>query len=188
MFEKLSFLINAILNPSELPSIISKKNKWKGENVINAFLLPMAALIAVEILITYILYTENFKIEVAIIRPLFFVIKSFIAFFFFSKLAVFVCEKFLQIRIEREFLLLILFLIYFTYMAVQALLFLLPSMFFIRFFIAYAYYQAWHIANSLFNIEENQKLQFTLIIPSMMLMTNFIVEMVVGLLVPNIPM
>ncbi len=186
MIDKLSFLLRAILKLDELPKYV-ETNKWEKDNILRSLLLPTAIIIAVELLITYCIYSEDFRIDIAIVKPILFIFKSCIAYVFFLKSAEYICHKYLNVSIQKEKLHFLLFLIYFTYLTVHALYIFMPSMFFIKFFYVYAYYQAWHTSNSMFDIDEKHKLQFTLIIPSLMFAMNTTVEMILKLLVPNIP-
>ncbi len=181
--EKINFLLCATFKIDTMSNTITEGNRWNGRSVMLEFLFPLTLLIAIETFITYIIYIDDVAYEEAFLRPIFYIVNSFIVYILYSQFAEMYCKR---SNIHSEHLSLLLFMLYFTTMVIDALLVLLPSMFFISFANIYLIYQSWHIANTFFDVDETTKVRFTFIVPAILILVSVVVGKIVQLLVPNV--
>lgn len=184
LIEKLKYLLGAVFNVDRLNEYFGRE-KYGEVNVVTFFLLPIATLVAVISFLSTLIYAEELRFDIAVLSSLFYVINCFVAFLVYQKCSEIYVGRYVA-DVEKGDLNLMLFMLFFSVMFADAMLLIFPSMFFLSMFKLYTIYQAWHIADTQFDIEDGGKMRFAFGVPIIMLAVMKGVAVLMRVLFPNI--
>lgn len=187
MFRQIfSLLVKLIIQPAKAWSELSDKQEKNNDKFYKSYLYPIFGFVALLSFVGVLLTFKNFDLQLALKNCIRLIITAFAGFY----LASYILSEVMGRVFNRpgEMILCQRFtgypsaLIYILIMVLS----LFPQLFMLRIFYPYIIYIIWEGAIPYMEIDENDQLKFTLIAGAIMLLTPFLIEMIMFMLMPGL--
>ncbi|GHT70779.1 membrane protein [Bacteroidia bacterium] len=187
MFKQIfELLVGLITQPAKAWSNLSGKQETNNEEFYKSYLYPLFGIVALLSFVGVFLTHKNFDVQLALKNCIGFVITAFVGFYlasyFLSKVMGKVFNRPGEIKLCQRF---VGYSSSFTYVLFMVLS-LFPELFFLKIFLLYTIYIIWEGAIPYMVIEENIQMKFTVLAGIIILLTPFIIEMVMFMLMPGL--
>jgi hypothetical protein len=178
--------ISLIFKPSEAWRALSGKRMDDHEKFLSGFVYPFIGLIAMAAFLGILFTRREFDLQIALKSAILSLLSSFGGFFLASysineiwyslfkrERNVKLCQKFVGYSSVLMFTL-------------NVLLSLMPEFFFLRFLVLYTIYIVWEGAMPYMNVREPEQLKFVSFSTTIIVITPYALEFILGLLMPGL--
>lgn len=183
--EIFKWVIALISQPRRAWAVLAEKEN-KGDEFLARFIYPLIGLVTVSAFLGVLFTRKEFDVELALKASILTLISSFGGFFlaayvlnefmpsiFHKKKDMKLCERFVGYSSSLMF-------------ALNIVLILLPEFFFLRIFVLYTLYMVWEGAGTYMDIEESGRMKFVAISTALILLTPWIIEVILKMLMPGL--
>jgi hypothetical protein len=186
MFSEIFKIIVAIISqPLKTWEILAKKEE-EGEIFLSRFVYPLIGVVSVAAFVGVLFTRKEFDVELALKSSIRTLVSAFGGFY----LASYLLNEFWQAFFNREKNLKLCqcFVGYASSLmfALNIVLTLLPEFFFLRIFVLYTFYIVWEGAKPYMQIEEAERMKFVGITTTLILLTPWMIEIVLSMLMPGL--
>jgi cation transport ATPase len=187
MFKQIfDLLVRLISQPAKAWSILSDKQEANNENFYKSYLYPLFGIVALLSFVGVFLTHKNFDVQLALKNCIGFVIIAFVGFYlasyFLSEIMGKIFNRPGEMKRCQRFVGYSSSLTYVLFMVLS----LFPELFFLKIFLLYTIYIIWEGAIPYMDMEENAQLKFTVLAGIIILLTPFIIEMIIFMLMPGL--
>lgn len=183
--ELFQWVLALITQPARAWGLLSQKEE-EGDDYLSRFVYPLIGLVTVAAFLGILFTRKEFDLELALKSSIKALVSAFGGFYLASYLLsevwqnIFGREK--DMRLCQRFVGYSSGLMF----ALSILLTLLPEFFFLRIFILYTLYIVWEGAVPFMQVEETIRLKFVSIATAIILVTPFLIEVVLEMLMPGL--
>jgi cation transport ATPase len=175
-----------ISQPAKAWITLSDKREIDNEGFYKSYLYPLFGMVALLSFVGVFLTEKNFDVQIALRNCIRFLITSFAGFYlasyFLSKVMSKVFNRPGEMRLCQRFVGYSSSLTYVLFMVLS----LFPELFFLRIFLLYTIYIVWEGAIPYMAVEENNQMKFTVQAGVIVLLTPFVIEMIMFMLMPGL--
>lgn len=178
--------ISLIFRPSETWKDLSEKRTDENESFLSGYVYPFIGMISIAAFLGVLFTRKEFDFQIALKAAILALLSVFGGFYLASY---FINEVWRALfHRERNLKLCQCFVGYSSSLmfSLNIILSLLPEFFFLRFFVLYTIYIVWEGAVPYMGVEESEQLKFVSISTIIIVLTPFIIEFILGLLMPGL--
>ena len=177
MYKEIFKLVVAIISqPGKAWDILTKKEE-KDDEFLSRFVYPLIGFVTVAAFLGVLFTRKEFDVELALKSS----IRTLVAAFGGFYLASYLLNELWQGLFKR-------FVGYSSSLmfALNIVLMLLPEFFFLRIFVLYTFYIVWEGAGPYMQVEEKIRLKFVGIATGLILLTPWLIEVILSMLMPGL--